>query len=195
MSLEKIIKKYSPLRREDYDNFEIGGGLSENMVASNRHEHAVCDKAKLTMGRATSLFVRATGDPKETVKAIIDLAVPHPEYHHAGLYNSRMKKTYFLNASEIVDIATNYDKYKQMLVDKVEKQKQTERFLEEKGIFMERITNIPPNFVITEKEMLGKYGWFPANSKYNSTIYYSGYNLQDEKTYNKYVELKNSIGN
>ena len=191
IQLSKIIKKYSPLRREDYDNYDIGGGLSEDKYASNRHEHAVMDKSKLTLGKATSLFVRATGDSKETVKAIIDLAVPHPEYHHAGLYNNRMKKTYFLNASEIVDIAENYDKYKQMLKTKEEKLNEAERLLEEKGIYMERVTNIPTYFIMTAKEMLGKYGWFPANPKYNSTIYYSGYDLQDEDTYNRYMELIN----
>ena len=191
MSLEKIIKKYSPLRRKNYDNYDIGGGLSEDKYASNRHEHALADRAKLTLGKATSLFSRTTGDSKETVKAIIDLAVPHPEYHHAGIYNNRMRKTYFLNASEIVDIATNYDKYKQMITDKEDKAKQAERLLDEKGIYMERVINISAYFVVTKKEMLGKYGWFLANPKYNSTIYYSGYDLQNEDTYNRYKELVN----
>lgn len=38
----------------------------------------------MTVGKATAMFKNATGLDTETIKEIIDYAVPNQEWHHAG---------------------------------------------------------------------------------------------------------------
>lgn len=114
LKLEKIASKYCNVSHNE-DNYAIGGGLDNNKFASNRHEDAKYDEGKLTEGQATQLFKKATSLDLDMVKAIINYAVPCMEWHHAGKlpkqYGGGMKKTYFLNAKEICDLATNWESY------------------------------------------------------------------------------------
>ncbi|MBK7885451.1 MAG: hypothetical protein IPJ81_17925 [Chitinophagaceae bacterium] len=114
LKLEKIAKKYCSIQFNE-DNYAIGGGLDGEKFASRRHEDAKFDEGKLTEGAATQLFKKATGLELDLVKAIINYAVPNMEWHHAGklpkAYGGGMKKTYFLNAKEICDLATNFNTY------------------------------------------------------------------------------------
>jgi hypothetical protein len=112
-SLEKIIKKYKGIEYNQ-NNYSVGGGLTENgKFASIRHEEATKDKGKLTFGKATQMFKKATAEDTTTIKEIIRIAVPNMEWHHAGRMPKRfgggMKKTYFLNSDQIVYIAENFE--------------------------------------------------------------------------------------
>ena len=112
--LETICNKYRNIQQND-DNYSIGGGLDGSKFASRRHEDAKYDEGKLTLGEATQLFKKATGLEIDTLREVIKYAVPNMEWHHAGMlpksYGGGMKKTYFLNASEICDCAENWDAY------------------------------------------------------------------------------------
>lgn len=115
VTLQHIIAKYSNVKHNK-DNYAVGGGLDAGKFASNRHEDARSDAGKLTLGEATALFKRATKLESATVKSIIKSALPDMEWHHAGKlpksFGGGMKKTYFLNAEEIVTIANNWESYK-----------------------------------------------------------------------------------
>lgn len=205
LKLEKIIKKYSEIVFNE-NNYNIGGGLSDGAFASRRHEDAKYDEGKLTEGKATQLFIKATCLDIDYVKAIINYAVPNMEWHHAGKlpksYGGGMKKTYFLNANEIVDIATNWNSYcekyeisrqeARILADNQKTLQETkETFLQQNATKVVRIEKTPPFFYETNKEMDGKFGWFCSYGKsYNMTEYYTGWQFASEEKYNEFLLLK-----
>lgn len=116
--LDLICNKYSSIQH-NVDNYAIGGGLDGAKFASRRHENAKDDAGKLTLGEATQLFKKATGLEAHAVKEVLKYAVPNMEWHHAGKlpksYGGGMKKTYFLNASEICECAKNWEAYSEKL--------------------------------------------------------------------------------
>lgn len=203
--LAKIAKKYSEIQHNE-DNYDIGGGLDSCRFASRRHEDAKNDAGKLTEGEATQLFKKATGLETEFVKAVINYAVPNMEWHHAGKlpkqYGGGMKKTYFVNASEIVDLASNWnnysEKYEIHLTAKREMEEKAKNlearkhtFLSENAIKRERVTSTGRFFIETNREMNGKFGWFCSYGKsYNMTEYYTGWEFGSEEKYNEYLNLK-----
>ena len=209
--LETICNKYCNI--EHQDNYSIGGGLSSEKFASRRHEDAKEDDGKLTLGQATQLFKRATGLETDTVRAILEYAVPNMEWHHAGLlpkvYGGGMKKTYFVNAHEICDVATNWNSYTEKLnlskitaknADNEKKNLEVRKleFLQVNAKKFERVQassifsdNLPKYNIITSQEMDGKYGWFNSCGKhYNMPEYYSGWSFENEQLYNEFLNIK-----
>lgn len=202
--LTKIITKYNSITVSD-SNYDIGGGLSNNAFASRRHEDAKYDISRITLGKANQLFSKATGLSVQEVEEIIVYTIPNMEWHHAGKlpksYGGGMKKTYFLNSEEIVNIAENFnDNLNKLNLDKLESKRQLEikqnkillqnEFLNENAIRIERTTIIPKYFYKTSQEMNGKYGWFDSTYKdYNLTEYYSGWEFDTEDKYNKFLSI------
>lgn len=203
--LEAICNKYCNIQHND-DNYSIGGGLANTKFASRRHEDAKYDEAKLTLGEATQLFKKATGLDIDTVREVIEYAVPNMEWHHAGKlpksYGGGMKKTYFLNAQEICDIAKNWDTYIEKLnLSKIAAKNAAEEknnfearkleFLKANAKKIERVTSTPMFFYKTAQEMNGKYGWFDSTYKsYNMTEYFSGWEFESEEKYHEFLNLK-----
>lgn len=201
--LQKITEKYCCVEYED--NYYVGGGLDCGKFASNRHEHAMNDKGKLTFGKASLMFKNATGLDISFVKEVIKYAVPNMEWHHAGLlpksYGGGMKKTYFLNASEICNIASKWDEYVSKLQIQKKEQRDNENeaksrdaerleFLEKHAEKVSRISEIPEYFYETDREMNGKYGWFSSYGKsYNLPEYYTGWKFNKECDYNKFMQI------
>lgn len=191
--LKKIAEKYRNIEISE-SNYSIGGGLDQSKFASIRHEDAKNDESRITLGKANQLFSKATGLPVDEIRDIIKYAVPNMEWHHAGKlpksYGGGMKKTYFLNSSEIVKIADNFEDLK----SKLELQKEAEKravesknnkeqiqldFLKENATKVVRTTTIPEFFHETDREMNGKYGWFSSYEKsYNMTEYYTGWKFK-----------------
>lgn len=203
--LEKIAKKYCNINHNE-DNYGIGGGLDGSKFASRRHEDAKDDEGKLTEGQATQLFRKATDLDLEYVKSIINYAVPNMEWHHAGKlpksYGGGMKKTYFLNATEICDIATNWnaycEKYSIYLEQKKTAAQQQKEFEERKLKFLEqnatkkvRVKETGSFFYEIAREMDGKYGWFDSTCKnYNLPEYFTGWEFESEEKYHQFLNLK-----
>lgn len=187
--LSKIAAKYSETNYNT-DNYSIGGGLAEDKFASNRHEDAKNDAGKLTVGQITSKVAKATDLATELVREVIYHSFKYDmEWHHAGKipssYGGGMKKTYFLNSKQIVDLCTNFDSklksYQDYLIDQKEKPARMAEFLAKHATFVKRVEVEPKHFICTEKEMNGKFGWFDSWSKsYNLTEYYSGYEFASE---------------
>lgn len=204
--LEKIAKKYNEIQFNE-DNYSIGGGLDDSKFASRRHEDAKYDDGKLTEGQATQLFKKATDLDLDYVKAIINYAVPNMEWHHAGKlpksYGGGMKKTYFLNAKEIADIATNWlsycDQYelsilstRQAADEKKTLEARKEAFLIENATKKVRVSyeNCGKFFYETNKEMDGKFGWFSSYGKsYNMPEYYTGWEFESEEKYKEFFTI------
>lgn len=127
------------------------------------------------------------------------------EWHHAGLlpksYGGGMKKTYFLNASEICNIASKWDEYVSKLQIQKKEQRDNENeaksrdaerleFLEKHAEKVSRISEIPEYFYETDREMNGKYGWFSSYGKsYNLPEYYTGWKFNKECDYNKFMQI------
>jgi|GEM_PF-1441772 len=203
--LAKIAEKFSAINYNE-NNYEIGGGLSFGKFASVRHEDAKNDEGKVTLGEATAMFKKATGLDSDTLKAIFTYAVPNMEWHHAGklpkAYGGGMKKTYFLNAQEITDIATNFERYHNRVELSVATKKQEEeekKSLEERRLeFLEanaervvRLSSRPSFFFLIKREMEGKYGWFDSSNKsYNLPEYFTGWKFHSEEAYNNYFKIK-----
>lgn len=203
-ALEKIINRYKSIET-DGSNYAIGGGLSRGKFASRRHEDAKDDESKMTLGKATQLFKRATGLETNDIKEIIKYALPNMEWHHAGKlpkeYGGGMKKTYFLNSSEIVHVAENWHSLVEKLnkfkleEEKKEKEKESkeekrERFLKKHATYVERVEEVPEFFHETNYEMNGKYGWFSAYGKsYNLPKYYSGWKFNSKEDFKKFINL------
>jgi hypothetical protein len=203
-NLDKIIEKYSKIEF-NHGNYGIGGGLNGVKFASNRHEDAISDKGKLSMGKANQMFKKATGCELELVKEVIAYAVPNPEWHHAGLlpksYGGGMKKTYFLNSFEIIDIAENWQSY----IEKVEISKDNKRqcdesaknreesqqkFLSENATKVTRSSTKPKYFYETNREMNGKYGWFCSYGKsYKLSEYYTGWEFDTVEKLNEFHNI------
>ena len=203
-TLNEIVEKYSS--KEYKQNYNIGGGLDTSKFASNRHEDAKQDDGKLTLGEATRMFTRATKLTIKEVKEVLHYAVPCMEYHHAGLlpkaYGGGMKKTYFLNAKQISDVAKKWDTYREQLnnsknYNKNEDEKERNikirkfNFLKEHAKKLERIKTHPLYFFQTKQEMKGKFGWFDSSNKdYKLTEYFSGWSFEKEEDYNKFLKIK-----
>jgi len=203
--LEAISNKYCNVSHND-NNYSIGGGLDGSKFASRRHEDAKDDDGKLTLGEATQLFKKATGLEIDVVREVLEYAVPNMEWHHAGklpkAYGGGMKKTYFLNAAEIWDVAKNWDSYIQKLTLSKQAEKEAagiKKLLEERKLeflkanakSISRTTNQPTFFYETGKEMNGKYGWFSSYGKsYNMTEYYSGWEFESKEMYQEFLSLK-----
>lgn len=196
-NLDAIIKKYSNLDHNT-DNYEIGGGLDGAKFASKRHEDAKNDEGKLTLGKAAQMFKKAVGvDDIEFIKGVLNYAVPNMEWHHAGKlpkqYGGGMKKTYFLNASEIVKIAQNWQanvekleisKADKRAADEVKKtrEKIRQEFLTANATKVARVAERPQFLFETDKEMQGKFGWFSSYGKsYNLPEYYTGWVFSSEQ--------------
>jgi hypothetical protein len=202
-TLEKIIEKYSST--EYSDNYSIGGGLDDSKFASRRHQDAKNDDGKLTLGKANQMFSKATGLTVDEIKEVIKYAVPCMEWHHAGLlpksYGGGMKKTYFLNASEIVNIATNWVAFVEKLAisknaarldneQKKNREQLQQEFLKANAKRVERVSSTPKFFYETNKEMDGKYGWFSSYGKsYNLPEYYSGWAFESKEKYEEFFKL------
>lgn len=205
-NLAKIIEKYSNVKCNE-DNYSVGGGLSDSgKKASNRHEDALNDDGKLTFGKAAAMFKKATGCEVAFINEIFHYAVPNAEWHHAGFlpksYGGGMKKTYFLNSAEIVEIATNWQNLVEKLeISKTEKRNAAEEkknlevrkleFLQANAKKIERTTKTPELFYETGREMNGKYGWFSSYGKsYNMTEYFTGWAFESLEKYNEFKNLK-----
>ena len=203
--LETICNKYRNIQQNG-DNYSIGGGLDGSKFVSRRHEDAKYDEGKLTLGEATQLFKKATGLEIDTLREVIKYAVPNMEWHHAGMlpksYGGGMKKTYFLNASEICDCAENWDAYLEKLsLSKIATKNAAEikknlenvrlEFLQANAKKVERTTTRPTFFYKTAQEMNGKYGWFDSSYKsYNMTEYFSGWEFESEEKYHEFLKIK-----
>ena len=204
-TLTSIAVKYSGVEHNE-DNFFVGGGLSEcGKKASNRHEDALYDSGKLTLGKAVQMFKKATNGEIEHVKEIINFAVPYMEWHHAGYlpkqYGGGMKKTYFLNAEEIVMLATKWEELEKKLslrkeneiIEKAKAQDVAEikqKFLKKWATRVERVREKPKFFYETDREMNGKHGWFSSYGKsYNMPEYYSGWAFRSEKKIKEFFNI------
>ena len=203
-NLEAISKKYCGIQHNS-DNYSIGGGLDGGKFASRRHEDARHDEGKLTLGQATQMFKKATGLDVAEVKQVINYAVPNMEWHHAGKlpkqYGGGMKKTYFLNAAEICDLATNWNAYTEKLAiskqdEKVKfEQKQNLEtrkleFLQANATKVVRVSTKPKNFHQTAQEMSGKYGWFDSSYKtYNLPEYYTGWVFESSEKHQEFLNI------
>ena len=204
-NLEKIVKKYSEINYNE-ENFEIGGGLSDGKFASNRHEDAKNDEGKLTLGKAVQMFKKATeNDDTDFVKEVLQYAVPNMEWHHAGKlpkqYGGGMKKTYFLNSKEIVNVAENWASFVEKLeISKTEKRNAEEakknreqiklEFLNENAEKVIRVSERPSFFYETDKEMQGKFGWFSSYGKsYNLPEYFTGWVFKTEEKLQEFFNL------
>lgn len=205
-ALEKIAEKYSKIEHNN-ENYHIGGGLDSVKFASRRHEDAISDKGKLTLGKANQMFAKATGLTVAEVREIIEYAVPNMEWHHAGKlpkkYGGGMKKTYFLNSDEIVMIAKNWEDLVQKLEIQIEEERKAKEnaksrkerqfeFLQANATRFERVTvsGLPRFYYETNQEMNGKYGWFVSYGKnYNLQTYYSGWEFESQEKLNEFYNI------
>lgn len=204
-TLQTIYNKYCSIQHNE-DNYSVGGGLDQVKFASRRHEDAKFDSGKLTLGEATQLFKKATGAELDTVREVLEYAIPNMEWHHAGMlpkkYGGGMKKTYFLNATEICRAAKEWIE----LVQKLELSKQAANiaaenkknlearkleFLKANATQIIRKIEKPPFFYMTAQEMDGKFGWFDSTYKsYNMTEYFSGWAFETFEKYNEFLNLQ-----
>lgn len=181
------------MKDEIYKNMNVnGGGIAVNITGkweSNRNALARMDITKRTAGQV-ALSLRKKGyDYKATdIKEICE------EWHHAGFYRkdgkSIMSRTFYTQKTDeqiIEELGQNLSK------QQLEKQKAAarQRFLTKKGVYFSRVLQheIPKHSVIIEEEMNGKYGWFPASSKYSLPVFYSGYYFKSNKTLQNYYKI------
>lgn len=204
--LEIISKRYAKLAFNK-SNFEVGGGLSMSKFASNRHEDAKNDRGKLTFGQTCQLFKKATGvEDLQEIKDVINFAIPEMEWHHAGklpkAYGGGMKKTYYINCKQIAELSKHWSEYlldfelsEATKMDALEVKKNLLKiqfdFLKKHAIKVVRVEERPLNFLETDKEMDGKYGWFSSYGKsYKMPEYYTGWAFKSEKNFKRYHSLK-----
>jgi hypothetical protein len=207
MTLTEISRIYSAVEH-NADNFGIGGGLSNDKFASRRHEDARTDTGKMTLGEATSLIKRATNLPTAQVKEVLKFALPNMEWHHAGTlpknYGGGMKKTFFVKAAEIAQIAAEWDtlyvrwqRYKDNAA--TAPQMDTQRtfadlrsdYLKEHAVFVERVNPRPDCFVQLKREQCGKFGWFDSSKRaYNLPEYFTGWVFASVERYVEYLRMK-----
>lgn len=197
MTLIKIIKS----------NMNVnGGGLAVNITGryeSNRH--AIAKIEKVTFGDCVKfLKTKKGGNLNISAKDLLSAwfrVNGEPEWHHAGFlpksYGGGMKKTYFMdNQLTAGEVATLFKINSKKLVCALkncffEQIKEQERmdFLNKFGKKIERKVNTPEHFVVISEEMDGKYGWFAADSKYNMTVYYSGYEFESAEKRREYLAI------
>lgn len=205
--LQKIAEKYSALTYNS-DNYEIGGGLDNCKFASRRHEDARNDEGKLTLGQANAMFAKATGLSTGEIKEIIEFHFENLEWHHAGklpkAYGGGMKKTYFVNAGQIVELAQNFEtiqnKYNLDVAAKLDyaaAQKSLEtRLLEYLQNHATKVVRVAYStfkekyYITIGREMNGKYGWFESQSRYNLPEYITAWVFSSETEYNEYFNIK-----
>ncbi len=206
INLEKIIENFK--ERNFEDNFYIGGGLVGYKFASNRHENARNDNGKMTEGEATQMFKKATKMSTEEVKEIINFAIPNMEWHHAGKlpkeYGGGMKKNYFLNKEQIINLAENWDKHKENKIDFIKDQQIKKKEKEIKSFFQKKYMDENATycsrktlseifnfsfFYETNLEMQGKHGWFKSDSKYKLENFYTGYQFKTKEQYENYFNI------
>lgn len=208
--LNAISSKFCTVNYNE-NNYSIGGGLVSNKFASNRHEDARNDDGKRTQGELAQIFKKATGEEVSTINEMIDFHFGYRlEWHHAGKlpkrYGGGMKKTYFLNAEQICELATDFytilGKYKTSVEnEKIETERKNNlakiraEFLFNNAKKVDRelkadISNYDL-FVETNRECSGKYGWFCASKNvYNLKEYYTGYQFESIEKYNEYKNIK-----
>ena len=203
--LEAIYNRFSSIQHNN-ENFSIGGGLDNYKYASKRHEDAQSDPGKITLGEATQLFKKATGLDSNLIKEVLKYAIPNMEWHHAGFlpktFGGGMKKTYFLNASEICNCAKNWVAFSEKLtLSKVTEKNIAEEknnfeqkrfdFLQTNAKKIERVAERPKFFYLTAREMNGKYGWFDSSKKnYNMPEFFSGWEFENEEKYREFLNLQ-----
>ena len=203
--LKAIAAKYSNVDFNE-DNYYVGGGLDCCKFASRRHEDAKNDEGKLTLGKANQLFAKATDLTVDEVEAIIRFKFSNLEWHHAGKlpkqYGGGMKKTYFVNAEEIVELAENWQSISDALkLQKIEEAKREaekkslaerrEAFLKEHAEKKVRVSRsvLGNYYVEIDREMNGKYGWFSSYGKsYNLPEYYTAW-VMSEDNYKEYCQI------
>jgi len=202
--LEKIAIKYSALTHNE-NNFYVGGGLDNCKFASNRHEDANNDKGKLTFGKAVQLFKSATDCEIDFIKSVMEFIYPNMEWHHAGMlpksYGGGMKKTYFLNAEQIVNLANNWEQHSALYNKNIKEEKiiaEAKKLIEFKrqeflNFYATKVIRDEPKsfalFYETNKEMQGKYGWFDYDSKYKLDVYYTGWQFASEEKFNEFFKI------
>jgi hypothetical protein len=202
--LKKIAAKFGHIDASE-SNFSIGGGIANHAFASRRHEHAKNDESRVTLGEANQIFAKATGLPVEEISEIIKFAVPYMEWHHAGKlpkqYGGGMKKTYFLNSSEMTMIAENFESLKsklelQKVEAKIKMDSQKNRseiqhnFLIKYATSVTRVTTRPDFFHETNREMNGKFGWFSSYGKgYKLTEYFTGWAFDSQELVEEFYKI------
>jgi len=204
---EHYIEYFKSLEKENYDNSNVGGGINKGLrldsgdytgskYVSNRQADAQSDESKLTIGEAGKILKKFY--PEYDKNIVMDTF--NLEWHHSGhfksKYGSQMSKTYFVNATQMVDLLNNYKDYekeyhhsKQLEQQKrdLEHNKDKQRNLIKNKYPYEKF-NEAPLFGIGEYYMKGKYGEFPADYKYNLPTFWKGYKLSEED-YFLYVNI------
>ena len=197
--LDKLRKEYETKCWKD--NYHIGGGLADKAHVSRRYEDANSDAGKLRQGLLVAKIKKATGIPTDVINQIIDDHFPLREWHHAGRFKGRMRKVYFLNASEIVKLIANFEQWADEAMAYIEEKKsQSEKTVEIRNAkrafamkWATRFQRIPEDdagelHVIDCREMHGKYGWFEA-SHYSLPVYVSGWKFRSKKKLNEYLSM------
>jgi len=205
--LQRIAKKYRDVSYNE-NNYEVGGGLSGERFESNRHSDARNDSGKVTLGRANEMFAKATGLSTAQVKEIIMNHFSDIEWHHAGAlpksYGGGMKKTYFVNSEQIVELAENFEETRLEIESKTQAKQdleQTKKSLNDRRLeylyyHAYKVSRVPSlefkerYYVTIIREMNGKYGWFEANFKYNIPSYITAWVFSSEEEYNEYYNIK-----
>lgn len=102
----KKLKETFETAQSSGNNYAIGGGLTDYKFASRRHEHAKHDDSKITLGNFCAKIKSITGMETASIKELIEELGLRLEWHHAGRlpkqYGGGMKKTYFLNAEQVI---------------------------------------------------------------------------------------------
>jgi len=112
-----------------------------------------------------------------------------------------MKKTYFLNVTEICTIANDWSNLVDQLEIKITEKRQKEQneknkqqrqqeFLQANAVRIVRSLTVPAFFYETDREMNGKYGWFTCYGKsYNMREYVTGWKFETKEQYNEFFKL------
>lgn len=191
--------------------------LEYNEGCYQSYEDAIKDTGKLTFDEASAMFRKATGYSISLIKETFDYVVPNPEWHYNSLLieqcNCSIRQVFFLNSSEIVDIASNWHDYTEIanrilrilrqekkIARKMKKEKAQakQKFLTTYATRIERVIIRPKLFLQTNLEVYRENKWFSCyrkngwysypNRNYNITIYYSGWIFSSYKRYNEFLK-------
>jgi hypothetical protein len=110
-------------------------------------------------------------------------------------YGGGMKKTFFLNATQITDLAANwylyYEKYQISINTKKNIKERKAEFLTKNATKIERSTTKPTYFFKIAQEMCGKHGWFDSTYKnYKMTEYFSGWEFPNQEKHNEFLNIR-----